>query len=151
MIAEFCNRLKVIAYKEGNSLDAIGIQLQRKISGTVNTNSNVVFDTIVNSYGAVVYNLITGEIVINKPGRYFINWGVATQTAIGSSNITFSIQTSQGDNLIGNSPTKTNQMDGFALIQVNSAPVAIRLINKTVSTVFYSTLVPIIANTPFVF
>ena len=55
-------------------MDTIGLQVQRQLAGTVNTNSNVVFDTVVNSYGTVVYNSITGEIVINKEGRYFINW-----------------------------------------------------------------------------
>ena len=127
-------------------MDAIGLQIQRQIAGTVNINSNVKFDTIVNSYGAIVYNSVTGEIVINKPGRYFINWWVATQSAIGPSNITFSIQTSQGDDLIGNTPIKQGEVVGFAIIQVDIAPIAIRLINTTSNSVFYSTLVPIKAN-----
>ncbi|MCB2360944.1 YncE family protein [Clostridium estertheticum] len=127
-------------------MDTIGLQLQRQLAGTVNINSNVIFDTIVNSYGAVVYNSVTGEIVINKAGRYFINWWVVTQSSIGPSNVTFSIQTSQGDNLIGNSPIKTGEVVGFAIIQVDSAPIALRLINITSNTVFYSTLVSIKAN-----
>jgi hypothetical protein len=97
-------------------LDTIGLQLQRQIAGSVNTNTNVIFETVVNSYGAVVYNSVTGEIVINKPGRYFINWWVATQTSLGASNITFSIQTSQGDDLIGNSSFKSGEVVGFAII-----------------------------------
>jgi len=126
-------------------LDTIGLQLQRQIAGTVNINSNVVFDTQLSSYGAIVYNFLTGEIVINKPGRYFINWWVATQSAIGPNNITFSIQTSKLENFIGNSPIKQNQVVGYALIQVDSAPIAIRLINTTSDAVF-STLVSIKAN-----
>jgi len=112
-------------------LDTIGLQIQRQSAGTVNTNSNVIFETIVNSYGAVVYNSLTGEIVINKVGRYFINWWVATQTSIGANNITFSIQTSQGDDLVRNSPIKHDEVLGFALIQVDSVPIALRLINKS--------------------
>ena len=127
-------------------LDTIGLQIQRQIAGNVNTNNNVIFDTVVNSFGAIVYNSVTGEITINKTGRYFINWSVATQTSLGASNITFSIQTSQGDDLIGNSPIKTGEVVGFTIIQVDSAPVALRLINETSNTVFYSTLVPIKAN-----
>ena len=64
-------------------MNTIGLQIQRKLTGSVNTNSNVIFETIVNSHGAVVYNSVTGEIVINKIGRYFINWYVATQSSIG--------------------------------------------------------------------
>ncbi|MBU3113041.1 hypothetical protein KPL55_16075, partial [Clostridium lacusfryxellense] len=66
-------------------MDTIGLQIQRQLAGSVNTNSNVIFETVVNSYGAVVYNSLTGEIVINKAGRYFINWWVATQSSIGAS------------------------------------------------------------------
>ena len=128
-------------------MSTIGLQLQRKIAGTVNVNSNVIFDTVVDSYGAVVYNPITGQIVINKEGRYFINWWVATQASIGSpNNISFEIQTSQGDKLIGNSPIKTGEIVGFAIIQVDSAPIALRLINITTISVAYSTTVPIKAN-----
>lgn len=40
----------VIANKERSDLDTIGLQIQRQIAGTVNTNSNVIFDTVVNSF-----------------------------------------------------------------------------------------------------
>jgi len=56
-------------------LDTIGLQIQRQIAGTVNTNSNVIFDTVVNSFGAIVYNSVTGEITMNKPGRYLSTGG----------------------------------------------------------------------------
>ncbi|WP_280526782.1 collagen-like protein [Clostridium bowmanii] len=48
--------------------------------------------------------------------------------------------------MIGNSPIKTGDVVGFAIIQVDSAPIALRLINSTSNSVFYSTLVPIKAN-----
>jgi len=101
---------------------------------------------MVNAYGAVVYNSLTCEIVINKVGRYFINWWVATQTSIGANNIIFSITTSLGDDLVGNSPIKHEEVLGFALIQVDSVPIALRLINKTSNSVYYSTLVSVKAN-----
>ncbi|MGH4052942.1 MAG: BclA C-terminal domain-containing protein [Clostridium sp.] len=124
-------------------MDTIGLQLERTTAGTININSNVIFDMQVNSYGAIVYNSLTGEIVINKAGRYFINWWVATQSAIGPNNINFSIQSSQGDNLMGASPVKQNEVVGYALIQVDSAPISLRLINTTLNSVFYSSSVPI--------
>ena len=43
-------------------MDTIGLQIQRQASGSVATNFNVVFDTVVNSYGNVAYNPVTGEI-----------------------------------------------------------------------------------------
>jgi len=127
-------------------LDTISLQIQRKIAGTVNINSNVIFDTLVDSHRSIVYDSLTGQIVINKAGRYFINWSISTQASLDSSNINFSIQTSQGDDLIGNSPIKPGEFIGSAIIQVDSAPIALRLINKTSNSVVYSTLVPIVAN-----
>jgi len=127
-------------------LDTIGLQIQRQASGSVATNFNVVFDTVVNSYGNVAYNPVTGEITINKAGRYFINWWVATQSSLGANNVVFSIESSQGDRLIGNSPLKQNEVVGFAIIQVDAAPVALRLRNKAVGSIFYSNLVQIKAN-----
>ena len=71
---------------------------------------------------------------------------MATQTSLGANNITFSLQSSQGDDLIGNSPTKTVEVVGFAIIQVDSAPVILKLINAISNSVIYSTLVLIKAN-----
>ena len=127
-------------------MDTIGLQIQRQIGGSVNRNSNVLFDTQVNSYGDIVYNPVNGEIIINKVGRYFINWWVATLSAGASSNVTFTIQTSQGDSLIGNSPVRLGELVGFALLQVDSAPITISLVNTTTSSVNYSAVVPIRAN-----
>lgn len=42
---------KVIANKGRCNLNTIGLQIQRQLAGNVNTNSNVIFDTVVNSYG----------------------------------------------------------------------------------------------------
>ncbi|HEY3426149.1 MAG TPA: hypothetical protein VGL27_15225, partial [Negativicutes bacterium] len=84
-------------------MDTIGLQLERQLTGVVNPNANVIFETILNSYGPVSYNSGTGEITINKTGRYFINWWVATQSSLGANGIAFSIITSQGDDLPGDS------------------------------------------------
>lgn len=46
--------------------------------------------------------------------------------------------------MVGNSPIKTGQVDGFAIMQADTVPI--RLINKTVSSVSYSSLVTIKAN-----
>ena len=128
------------------NLNTTGLQIQRKIAGTISPNDNVIFDTLLNSKGSVFYDSLTGQIVINKNGMYFISWSVSTQSSLGSNNLIFSIQSSNGDDLIGNSSINTGEVIGFDIIQVDSAPIALSLINKTSNDIVYSTLVPIVAN-----
>lgn len=47
-------------------MNTIGIQLKRQLNGVVNPNANVIFESIVNSYGPVSYNSGTGEVTINN-------------------------------------------------------------------------------------
>lgn len=96
-------------------MDTLGLQLERELNGAVAANSNVIFENVVNSFGLISYNPLTGIITINKTGRYFINWRVATQTTL-SPEVSFSIVTSQGDQNPGSSPAKLGETVGFALI-----------------------------------
>ncbi|MBP2643870.1 MAG: Collagen triple helix repeat (20 copies) [Firmicutes bacterium] len=115
-------------------MDTIGLQIEKLSAGTVNTNSNVIFDHELSQFGvAISYNFATGEITVNQPGRYFINWWVATQSSLSSSGIAFSIVTSKGDEIKGQSPIKTGEVVGFALIQVDDVhvPMTLRLVNRT--------------------
>ncbi|HAK73583.1 MAG TPA: hypothetical protein DCP36_08255, partial [Sporomusaceae bacterium] len=124
-------------------MDTLGLQLERLLAGTVTANNNVIFENIINSYGTISYDPLTGVVTISKPGRYMVNWWVATQAVIGSNGISFSIVTSQGDELLGDTPIKTDEVVGFALVQVDSAPITLSLVNSTPATVSYSSLVPV--------
>jgi len=110
-------------------VDTLGLQLERQLSGIVATSANVVFENVVSTFGAISYNPLTGVVTINKAGRYFINWWVATQATLGSTGVAFSIETSQGDQLPGASPIKIGEVVGFALIQVDSVPITLSLVN----------------------
>lgn len=54
----------------------------------------------------------------------------------------FSVISSNGANTKGNSPVKLNSFSGFAIVEVNTAPVTVRLEN-TSGTAFFSSNVPI--------
>jgi len=135
--------IKFNGSEEESNLDTIGLQLRRLLPGTINPNEIVTFETILSSFGPVFYDPGTGIVIINKTGRYLVSWSVATQSSLGSSGITFSIVTTQGDELLGNSPITTGEVVGFALIQVDAAPIALGLVNRTPNSVTYSPLVPI--------
>ncbi len=122
-------------------MNTIGLQLQKSIGGVINTDDNVLFETVLSNFGDVSYDSGTGVITIGQPGRYFINWWVATQTSLGPNAVIFSIITSQDDDIPGNTPLKTGEVAGFALIQVDTAPVTLSLVNKTASSVAYITLI----------
>ncbi|WP_223191860.1 hypothetical protein, partial [Propionispora hippei] len=53
---------------------------------------------------------------------------------------------SQGDSVIANSPIKTGEVVGIAVIEVESPPVTVELRNNSTAIVFYSTIVPIKAG-----
>ncbi|HWS29234.1 MAG TPA: hypothetical protein VN512_03865 [Clostridia bacterium] len=58
----------------------------------------------------------------------------------------FALVLSQGDAIIGNSPTKTGEVVGVGIIEVITAPVTVALRNNSSATVYYSTIVPVKAS-----
>ena len=75
----------------------IAMQLERTAGGNVAVASNVIFDSILYSSGNIIYNTLTGVITFNVPGRYVINWWVATQSSASTTGASFSLSSSQGD------------------------------------------------------
>lgn len=124
----------------------IALQIERSIAGTVAAGSNVIFDTIVYTAGNISYNSLTGVITYNEPGRYVIEWWVATQSSVSTVGAVFALSSSQGDFLEGNSPIKTGEVFGVGIIDVVAAPVTASLLNASNGLFFYSTIVPLKAT-----
>lgn len=113
----------------------ISLQIERTTAGTIDPGDNVIFDSIISSTGNIIYDPLTGVITFNEAGRYSINWWVATQASQAAAAV-FSLESSQGDHLEGNSPIKTGEVVGFAVLDVTVPPVTASLINAS-SRVFY--------------
>ncbi|HAK74340.1 MAG TPA: hypothetical protein DCP36_13670, partial [Sporomusaceae bacterium] len=94
----------------------IALQIERTTAGSVVDGANVIFETVVYSSGNISYNDITGIITFNEPGRYFLNWWVATQSIASACGVVFSLSSSQGDFLDGNSPSKLGVVPGVGII-----------------------------------
>jgi BclB C-terminal domain-containing protein len=120
----------------------IALQIKRTASGTVIVGGNVIFDTIDYSAGNISYNPVTGVITFNEVGRYIIDWWVASQATTSTNGVVFSLTSSQGDVLKGDSPIKTGEVSGIGIIDVGSAPVTLSLVNASTGNVAYSTIVP---------
>ncbi len=119
-------------------MPALSLYLERQLQGAITPSANVIFDTLITSSGPISYDALTGVITINQPGKFLINWFVASQASAGSSSIAFSVMTSQGDNIRGESPVKLGEVVGFAVIQVDSAPVTLQLVSQNPNIVWYS-------------
>jgi len=124
----------------------IALQIERTLSGSVAAGSNVMFNSTIFSDGNISYNSLTGVITFNEPGRYVLDWWVATQNSPTTTGVVFALSSSQGNFLEGNSPIKQGEVVGIGIIDVSEAPVTVSLVNAGASTVFYSTIVPLIAT-----
>ena len=125
---------------------SISLQVERLTAGTVESNTNVIFDSTLISIGNISYNNATGVITIQEAGTYEFDWWVATQSSVSTIGAGFSLVSSQGDVIIGNSPIKTGEVVGVGVIEVLTAPVTVELRNSSSATIYYSTVVPVKAS-----
>ncbi|PXV95459.1 hypothetical protein C8E03_10188 [Lachnotalea glycerini] len=124
----------------------IALQIERLSAGVIPDVSNVIFDTIVYSDGNIIYDSNSGLITFNEPGRYTINWWVATQSSPTTNVAVFTLYSSQGDILKGNSPNIAGQVVGFNIINTTSAPVTVSLKNNSAALINYPDNVPVKAT-----
>lgn len=124
----------------------IALQIQKLSSGSVAVGNNVIFDVVDYSAGNISYNSVTGVITFNEIGRYIINWWIAAQASSSASGTVFAIESTQGDFIRGNNPSKTNQVLGSGIVDIAIAPVEVSLVNAGAGIIYYSNLVPVNAN-----
>jgi hypothetical protein len=122
------------------------LQIQRLAGGVIPPAAPVVFDNIVYSAGNIGYDPLTGIITLQEPGRYLINWNVATLTTSLPNGAVFMLSSSQGDALEGNSPLRTGLVTGAGIIDVVSAPVTVSLINSVGGNASFTPQIPVKAN-----
>lgn len=120
----------------------IALQIEQQLNGFVGSAQNVIFNSTVFTAGNIMYHAATGIITFMEAGRYTINWWIATQSST-SQGAVFSLFSSQGDSLKGNSPIKTGEVTGFGIIEVTTAPVTVSLVNNGTADFYYSTIVPV--------
>lgn len=123
-------------------MNTISLLIERIASGIVDVESNVIFDTTVLSSGNISYDSITGVITLNETGRYVFNWWVTTQLSTSSNGIVFALSSSN-DSQVGNSPIRTGEVVGVGIIEVESAPLTVSLVNESTSSVTYGLNVPV--------
>ena len=76
----------------------------------------------------------SGQINILKKGTYFINWFVAQQTGLALDGGNFTLQIIGDEKMshsTGSSHLKITSISGFAIVNVDSEPVTIELVNTS--------------------
>ncbi len=127
-------------------MGTIALQIERVPGGTVANGQNVIFDSTVYTAGNISYNSLTGVITFQVPGRYIVNWWVATQSSASTNGAAFTLSSSQGDNLPACSSVKTGEVTGVGIVNVTAVPVTASLVNTSTSTFFYGTNIPLRAT-----
>ena len=97
------------------------LQLERLAAGSIGTGTNVIFDSTVVSAGSISYDSATGVITLQDAGRYEFDWWAATQNSLSATGAGFTLVSSQGDVIIGNSPLKTGEFPDAQLRGVQDA------------------------------
>lgn len=124
----------------------IALQIERLIEGVINGGENVIFNNVLYSSGNISYTPATGVITFNEAGRYVLDWWVATQSGVGTSNAIFAVTSSQGDILYGNLPAKIGEIVGAGIIDVITAPVTAQLSYQGTGSAFYASTLPVKAT-----
>jgi hypothetical protein len=139
-----CKCAKARGARGATQLRGMEVQLLG-VAATVAPGAPVIFDTIVSSQSPFIsYNSLTGQIIITQTGVFYINWWVSTDGILGGLDVTptFSIVSSDGNNIRASSPNVTNQMSGNALMEITASPVnpvTLQLINATDGTIGFAT------------
>ncbi|MGL5752385.1 MAG: peptidase G2 autoproteolytic cleavage domain-containing protein [Paraclostridium sp.] len=127
-------------------MENIGLQIQRDIGGSVASNGVVIFNKILIDIASFIdYNQNNGVITITKPGSYYIDWWVATDSTL-ANHTSFGILTSDLRFIKGESPNTQEEVSGNALVKVAYTPYTFSLINSTNQTVYYSNKTQVKAN-----
>lgn len=119
------------------------LQVELNTDLPINVDGPVIFDSTIYLSGNIQYNSTTGTITLNDPGQYKIDWWLGVQATISANGTIFSIETSQGDTIRGNSPLKSDEIYGTAIIEIINAPVTVSLVNNSEGTVYPSQVLPL--------
>ncbi|MGI6193443.1 MAG: hypothetical protein ACOYI3_07800 [Christensenellales bacterium] len=107
------------------------LYVSRNLGGELLSPGNVVFENVQFLTGGLSYNPVNGNVTLNDPGIYKVQWWVAIQDSPADSGISFAISSSQGDYIPGQSDEKLGQITGMGLIEVFEGPVDVVLSYET--------------------
>ena len=97
---------------------------------------NLIFDQVIVEEG-VAYTPGTGEILLPDEGMYIVDWNVVTQSATGTTSVSFKLVSSAGAEFLSNMPSKTGNLTGIATLQAEPM-TQLSLVNSSNGPVYFS-------------
>lgn len=119
-------------------------QLVDAAGGTVADGATVIFDTLVNAFGGVSYNPVTGAFTIGSPGMYYVTWWVGADGAAASTFVDFTVQVNGTNLAAASSPIVSVQLNGSAIF-LGAPGDTVTLVNTTGDEAFLGNI-PVQAN-----
>lgn len=118
------------------SIQALQVQLTSGAGSTLTNQAPIIFNDILylDSSGIVSYNTLTGEITINAIGVYYVNWWVATASALTTQGTSFAVSVN-GKQYVGSTPIRLSQVGGSAVVEITQPKTVMTLINVTSASV----------------
>ena len=114
------------------------LQLQKNSVTSILDSGNFIFDQVISSAGSLGYDPVTGVVTIPENGLYIVDWWVSIQSTSGSPGTTVQLISDKGQVFDSNSPNKTGNMGGIAVLDIDDAPVTFSLVNMSSATLFFS-------------
>ncbi|MDO5294875.1 MAG: collagen-like protein, partial [bacterium] len=114
---------------------------------TLARNQSILFDTLRLYDNNILYDWSTGIATFTILGRYQVEWWVSTEMALNTDAIIFAMD-QDGALVYANSPVKTGQLTGVALIYATpGSTVTIKNVSTgSEGTVFLGNIVPLKAS-----
>lgn len=127
-------------------MDTIALDVIKNQGISINAQENVLFDQVLLQKGAVQYNTNTGIVTLNKKGRYMVSWDVVTQAAVGAPGVSFGIYVGNSNQVITGTPVKNGEVVGFGIVQVDTIPTTLSIVNTENVVIYYATATQIKAH-----
>ena len=105
------------------------LQVDRVKCANVEQGQPVIFYEGGTENGSIQFDATTGDIIIHFLGVYLIKWLVVTKNSDCSRGCGFAIVGGKGGDIKGSTTVKEGCISGYTVVEVNSLPYKIRLVN----------------------
>ncbi len=132
------NDREILAQSCCNRHTVTGIEVSLTGGTTLGNGESVVFNTVNNTCGNIIYDQTLGTFTFTKPGDYFITYMVnvnqEAETAVNMAIMQNGVVVSKTGTML-----TRGCLIGFALITVNTPCTSIQLINNSGTELTYDT------------
>lgn len=125
-----------------NQIEGMSLQLANEDEQHLPSGCPIVFDQILTKNScSMCCHKCDGTIEVHACGSYLVDWDVSVEHS-EATGVSFSLEVNGEIEDTSVLPTKSGQLSGRALIQINQIPSTVRLLNTTAADVKLSACSP---------